>query len=183
MVDISTDSPQTQTSLRGRIILFMLMGSGVLLILAGSVWLAANWLVIGQGNLTTPASLADLPLSRQITGRAALADIERLHRTEIPMVDGAIAYYGDGQVVLWISSTWLPFMAARQVETMTDRIAEGGSPFTPIGTDDVEGVTVYALTGMGQMHFYFQFDRRVVWLAVSPQFAEQSLKELVRNLR
>lgn len=182
-MDISTDTLQTQTSLRGRLILFMLMGSGVLLILAGSAWLAANWLVIGQGNVTVPTTLADLPLSRQIAGRAALADIERLHRTDIPMVDGAITYYGDGQAVLWISSTWLPFMAARQVETMTDRIAKGGSPFTPIGIDNVDGVTVYALTGMGQMHFYFQLDRRVVWLAVSPQFAEQGLEELVRNLR
>jgi len=182
-MDISPDTLQTQTGLRGRIILLILMGLGVLLLLVGSVRLTASWLVIGQGKLTTPTSLADLPQSRQIAGRAALADIERLHRTEIPMVDGAIAYYGNGQAVLWISSTWLPFMAARQIEAMTDRIAEGGSPFTPIGTDNVKGVTVYALTGMGQMHFYFQLDRRIVWLAVSPQFAEQSLEELVRILR
>lgn len=182
-MDISTDTLQTQTSLRGRLILFMLMGSGVLLILAGSAWLAANWLVIGQGNVTAPTTLADLPLSRQIAGRAALADIERLHRTDIPMVDGAIAYYDDGQATLWISTTWLPFMAARQVEAMTERIAEGRSPFTPVETRQVEGVAVYVLTGMGQIHYYFQLDRQVVWLAVSPDVAEQSLGELIRNLR
>jgi hypothetical protein len=73
-------------------------------------------------------------------------------------------------------------MAARQVEAMTDRIAEGRSPFTPIGTDEVEGITVYALTGMGQMHYYFRLDRRVVWLAVLPQLAEQSLEELIRKM-
>lgn len=183
MVDISTDTLQTQSGLRGRLILLILMGLGVLLILAGSAWLAVNWLVIGQGNLTTPTSLADLPRSRQITGRAALADIERLHSTDIPMVDGAIAYYGDGQAVLWISSTWLPFMAARQVETMTVRITEGRSPFTPVETRQVEGTTVYVLRGMGQVHYYFQLDRRVVWLAVSPQVAEQSLLELIQKLR
>ncbi len=182
-MEISTDPPQAQPNLRGRIILYTLMGLGALLILVGSVWLFANWLVFGQGNLTTPTTLADLPLSGQITGRAALDDIERMHGTNIPMLDGAIAYYGDRQAVLWISSTWLPFMATRQVETMADRIAKGGSPFTPISTDKIEGITVYTLTGMGQMHYYFQLDRRVVWLAVSPQFAEQSLEELVRKLR
>lgn len=182
-MDISTDSLQTETGLRGRIITFTLMGLGVLLILTGSVWLAANWFIIGQGNLTTPTSLADLPRSRQITGRAALADIERLHSTDIPMVDGAIAFYDDGQAVLWISSTWLPLMAARQVEAMTERIAEGRSPFTPAETRQIEGVSVYVLTGMGQVHYYFQLDRRVVWLAVSPQVAEQNLIELIQTLR
>lgn len=177
------DTPHPQPTFSKQIIPLTLIGFGALFVLAGSVWLVVNWLVIGQGNLTVPATLANLPLSAQITGQAALADIERLHGTTIPMVDGAIANYGDGQAVLWISSTWLPFMAARQVAAMANRIAGGGSPFTPIGTDEIEGVTVYAVTGMGQNHYYFQLDRRVVWLAVSPHIAEQSLKQLVRNLQ
>lgn len=182
-MEISTDTPQVYPNPRGRIILFTLIGVGVLLILAGSVWLIANRLIIGQGNLTTPNTLAGLSLSRQITGWTALDDIERLHGTTIPMVDGAIAYYDDGQAVLWISSTWLPFMAIRQVETMTERIAEGRSPFTPVSTRQVDSLIVYELTGMGQTHYYFQLGRRVVWLAVSPHLAEQSLTELIRKLQ
>jgi hypothetical protein len=182
LVDISTDTPQAQTGLRERTILFLLLGLGGLFILVGSVWLVANWLVIGQGNVTTPTSLADLPLSRQITGPAALADIERLHGKDFPMTDGAIAFYDNEQAILWISTTWLPFMAARQVEAMTERIVEGHSPFTPVEKRQVEGITVYVLTGMGHVHYYFQLDRRVVWLAVSPQLAEQSLEEIIRKL-
>ncbi len=112
-----------------------------------------------------------------------MVQIERLHRTEFPMTDGAIAYYGDNQAILWISSTWLPYMATRQVGAMTERIAEGRSPFTPVDTYQLEGITVYVLTGMGQIHYYFQLDRRVVWLAVSPHLAEQSLEELIRKLQ
>jgi hypothetical protein len=182
-MEISTDTAQTQPNLRGRIVLFSLMGLGLLLILAGSVWLLANWLVIGQGNLTTPATLVDLPLSRQITGQAALDDIERLHSTNIPMVDGAIAYYDNGQAVLWISSTWLPSMAARQVEAMTDRIAKGRSPFTPVGTRQADELIIYELIGLGQTHYYFQLERQVVWLAVSSHLAEQSLTELIHKLQ
>lgn len=183
MVEISTDTPQTQPTLRGRIVLFSLMGLGVMLILAGSMWLLAHWLVIGQGNLTTPATLVDLPKSRIINGRAALDNIERLHGMNILMVDGAVAYYDDGQAVLWISSTWLPSMAARQVEVMTDRIAEGRSPFTPVGTRQAEELIVYELTGLGQTHYYFQLDRQVVWLAISSHLAEQGLGELIRKLQ
>ena len=156
---------------------------GLVMLLAGGSLLAVNRLVIGQGAITVPASLAGLPLSSQTTGRAALAEIERLHGKSFPMTDGAVARYGGDKATLWVSSTWLPFMAARQIETMTDRIAEGRSPFTPAGVDNVAGVTVYTLTGMGQIHYYFQLDRRVAWLAVSPQFAGQSLEELIRNMR
>ena len=156
---------------------------GLVMLLAGGSVLAVNRLVIARGAIVVPANLAGLPLSSQTTGRAALTEIEPLHGKGFPLTDGAIAHYGREQATVWISSTWLPFMAARQIETMTDRIAEGRSPFTPTGVDNVAGVTVYTLTGMGQTHYYFQLDRRVAWLAVSPQLAGQSLEELIRNMQ
>ncbi|MFQ5814404.1 MAG: hypothetical protein ACE5I2_14600 [Anaerolineae bacterium] len=173
----------TKASPVRRLLPLILMGLGLLLLLVGAGWLAVDRLVIGQGNITLPDSLAGLPLSQQVTGQVALAEIERLHGKGFPLVDGAVARYGDGVATLWVSSTWTPFLTNRQVVAMTDRIAEGRSPFTPIETREIEGITIYALTGMGQVHYYFQFDRRVVWLAVWPQFAEQSLEELIRDLR
>ncbi len=182
-MNVSTNNLSSGKRLaRRRIGPLILIGLGIAILL-GAGWLVINWPVIGRGNITLPTSLAGLSLSSQTTGQAALTEIERLHGKSFLMTDGAVAHYGGDKATLWVSSVWLPFVAARQVETMAERIAEGGSPFTPLSTDEVEGVTVYTLTGMGQMHYYFQLDRRVAWLAVSPQFAEQSLKELIRNLR
>jgi hypothetical protein len=141
------------------------------------------WLVIGQSDIKIPGRLAGLPLSAQATGQAALNEIERLHGQSFLLTGGAVARYGGGRTTVWISSTWLPIFATRQVEAMTNRIAAAKSPFTPVGTRQVEGVTVYVLTGMGQMHYYFQLDRQVIWLAVSSQLAEQSVEELIRELR
>jgi len=168
----------------GRRSALFLLRLGLSLLLVGVGWLIIEWLVIGQAKVPPPTSMAGLTLSEQVMGQAALAEIERLHGKIFPMTDGAVAHYGNGLATVWISSTWLPFMAARQVEAMTDRIAEAGgrSPFTPIGTIEIEDTPVYVLTGMGQMHYYFQLDRRVVWLAVFPQFAEQSLEDLIRQL-
>ena len=175
VVRMSTGTSQRQQrNVQGKIVLFALAGLGILFIGAGIFWLVGS-----QGNVTTPSSLVGMPATRHITGQAALDDIARLHSAEIPMVDGAVTYYGDGQAVLWISSTWLPLLAGRQVEAMTARIAEGRSPFTPAGTRQVGGRTVYELTGMDQTHFYFQRDRLVVWLAVAPDLAEQSLEDLI----
>lgn len=182
-MNASIDVSPGKRLIRRRIGPLILIGLGLALLLGGSGWLAVNWWGVGRGMVTTPTSLAGLPLSRQTTGQAALTEIERLHGKGFPLTDGAVAHYGDGIATVWVSSTWLPFMAARQVEAMTDRIAEGRSPFTPIGTRQVGDTTVYVLTGMDQMHYYFQLDRRVFWLAVPPQLAEQRLEELIRNLQ
>jgi hypothetical protein len=163
--------------------LLILTGLGLVILLVGGGWLGVNWLASGQGKVAVPPRLAGLPLSSHITGQAALTEIQRLHGKDFSMIDGAVAYYGDGRAILWISSTRLPSMAARQVEAMTERIAAGRSPFTPLDTIEVKGMTIYVLTGMSQIHYYFQLDRRVVWLAVSPQYAEQSLQELIHSLQ
>ena len=182
-MNVSTDVSPGQRRVRRHIGPLILAGLGLVLLLGGVGWLAVDRLVIGQGNVTLPAMLAGLPLSEQVTGREALAEIERLHGKGFALTDGTVARYGGGTATLWVSSTWMPFLAARQVEAMTDRIAEGRSPFSPTGTREVEGTTVYALAGMGQVHYYCQLNKRVVWLSVSPQFAEQSLEELIRDLR
>lgn len=154
----------------------ILLGLGFVLLIVGF------WLAVGQNSITVPARLVGLPLSTQVTGPAALAEIERLHGQSFLLTDGAVARYNDGAMTVWISSTWLPFLAARQVAEMTDRIAEGNSPFTPGEPRQMAGFTVYPLTGLGQAHFYFQHDRQVVWLAAPSQLAEQSLAELIRKL-
>ncbi len=182
-MNVSTDVSPNQRRVPGRTGPLILAGLGLILLLAGVGWLAVDRMVVDQGSVTLPTTLAGLPMSEQVTGQAALAKIERLHGKGFTLIDGAVAHYGGDSAILWVSSTWTPFLAARQVEAMRDRIAEGRSPFTPIGTREVEGITVYVLTGMGQTHYYFQLDRRVIWLSVSPQLAEQSLEELIHDLR
>ncbi len=182
-MNASTDISSGKRFVWERIGLLILIGLGLAFLLGGAGLLAVDWLVVDQENITLPSNLAGRPLSQQVAGQAALAEIEQLHGKGFLLTDGAVARYGDGLATVWLSSTWISFLAARQVEAMTDRIAEGRSPFTPTGIDEAEGVTVYTLTGMGQTHYYFQLDRRVIWLAASPQLAEQSLEELIRNLR
>ena len=181
-MSISTGVTSSRRSIRQRIGPLILFGLGLAVLLAGVGWLGVDRLVIGRGNLRLPDSLAGLPLSEQASGRVALAEIERLHGKGFPLVDGVVAGYGEGALTVWVSSTWTSFLAGKQVTAVTDRIAEGRSPFTPSGSRTVQGTTVFVLTGMGQAHYYFQLDRRVVWLAVSPPWAEQVLQELIHAL-
>ncbi|GIK37509.1 MAG: hypothetical protein BroJett011_13420 [Chloroflexota bacterium] len=158
----------------------VLIGLGLVILLVGLIWLGVDRLVIGRGSISLPARLAGLPLVEQLSGRPALTEIQRLHGQNFPLVDGAVAYYGDGAATVWVSSAWTSFLAGRQVAAMAERIAERNSPFSPEGQSKVEGVTIYILTGMSQVHYYFQLDREVVWLAITAEQAEQGLAELIR---
>ncbi len=181
-MDASSDISVSKQGELKKVARLILIGLGLaILLLTG--WLVAYRLPAGQADVRPPSKLAGLGISGQIMGQEALVDIERLHGKQFPMTDGVVAYYADGLAIVWISSTWLPVMAERQVELMTERIAEGRSPFEPLHTQQVEGVTVYVLSGMGQKHYYFQLDRRVVWLAALPQFGELSLVELIKALQ
>lgn len=159
-----------------------LIGLGLVLLLTAS-WLTLDHLAIEQGTGKLPARLAGLPVSEQLSGRPALAEIGRLHGQDFSLVDGAVVRYGDSAATVWVSSTQNSSLAAQQVQTMTGRIGEGRSPFTPLGQEEVEGITVYTLTGMGQRHYYFQLKRQVVWLAISAELADQGLGELIRYLQ
>lgn len=164
-----------QNSGRGPV---LLMGLGLVLVLAALIWLAVD-----RDARKLPSRLAGLPLSEQLAGRPALAEIGRLHGQDFALVDGTVARYDGGAATVWVSSARTSSLAADQVQAMTERIGVGGSPFTPLGRDEVEGVTAYALTGMGQRHYYFQLERRVVWLAINAELADQGLAELIRYLQ
>lgn len=109
----TTDVSRRERLDRRRIGLLLLTGLGLLLMLAGSTWLAADRLVIGRGDITLPDSLAGWPRSEQVAGRPALTEIEPLHGKSFALVDGAVARYGDGVATVWVSSTWTPGLAGR----------------------------------------------------------------------
>jgi hypothetical protein len=129
-----------------------------------------------------PRSLAGKSLIAQKSGAAALAEIETLHGKGFELTDGTVVRYGDAMV--WVAKAKDDATAQAMVDTMSRRIAEGRSPFTPTGTRQVNGRMVWTLTGMGQSHFYWQMNNsKVVWLTISPDLAEQGLRELILALK
>ena len=128
-----------------------------------------------------PKSLAGKSLIAQKSGAVALAEIESLHGKDFDLTDGTVVRYGDATV--WVAQVKDNVAAQAMVDTMTRRIMEGHSPFTPTGTRPVNGRMVWTLTGMGQSHFYWQTSDKVTWLAISPALAEQGLRELTLALK
>lgn len=153
------------------------IGAGILLILLTGVWLYVGNLIDHPGPVSLPESIAGVSLTSKLTGTDATEEFSMLHNEHFPLTSGAVGIYGDNQVAVWVGGAPLPFMATRLVDAMRDKIAEGNSPFTPLSARQEDGRTIYALEGMGQKHFYFQSNNRVIWLAAEPALADKALQQ------
>jgi len=156
----------------------LLIALGALLAAGAGGWLTFSQLLANPGPVTVPDSVAGVPLARNTVGVEAVAEVTRLHGKEFPLISGAMAIYGQGAVTLWVSGVPADLMAAEMVRSMTDKIAEGRSPFTPLDGRQINGRAIYELAGMGQRHFYFQSGSLVIWLTADEAIAEKALEEV-----
>lgn len=154
-----------------------LIAVGVLVLLAAIGYGAYAEALANPGAAAVPDAVAGARLVQKIVGPEAVAEVTRLHGKEFPLTSGAMATYRNGTATLWVTSVPASPMAAEMVRAMTDRIAEGRSPFRPTGTHEIDGRSVYELIGMGQRHFYFQSGSLVIWLAADEAIAEKALME------
>ncbi len=153
---------------------------GALLLLSGAGYALVSQVVNHPSAAPLPEQLAGLPLVHKAIGQQAVDEIARLHGRGFPLSSAAVGVYGlDGEATLWVSGAPLKPMATRMLLAMRDRIAQGNSPFTPVGEHQDGPRTIYELDGMGQKHYYFQSENLVVWLAVDPPLAEAAMKHLL----
>ena len=157
---------------------FILVVLGTLIVFASFGWAYVENSIGHPAGLILPGRLAGLPITSQMTGPQAVADFSNLHGEQFPLTSGAVGIYGNNQVTLWVAGAPLNLMAARLVNAMRDKIAEGNSPFTPIGESLDSNRTIYALEGMGQKHFYFQSHNLVIWVAANADIADAALQQL-----
>lgn len=127
-----------------------------------------------------PERIAGLPLVGRSAGWQAVGELTRLHGKGFPLSSGAVGMYGDQhQVKLWVAGTPVQPLASRMLAAMEDKIAEGNSPFTPLGEHSDGGRVIYELEGMGQKHFYFQSGNLLIWLAADTDLAEEALTQIL----
>jgi len=158
----------------GLILIFV----GGLILIASLGYVFFHYCLTNPSHAPLPESLAGFPLNSHSFGVRAVGEINQLHGLEFPLSSGAVGMYGtQGQAKLWISGSPNKIMAVKLMDDMVDRIAEGNSPFTPTGELIDNDRTVYALDGHGQIHYYYQSGKLIVWLAADADIADQALAE------
>ncbi len=123
-----------------------------------------------------PDVLAKRPLTSSHAGAAALDELTRLHGRHLPVNSARSAIYGsEGQIQLWVARAPSTPVAARLMAAMNAAIAQGRSPFTPLGEIRQGERVIYELAGFGGLHYYFQSADLLVWLAVDDAHSEAAL--------
>jgi len=159
-----------------KIIPFILFGAGIILVSFAVFTLYFSRSEESPLDAELPASVAGHSLSSNVSGTAAIVEINRMHGKEFPLLSGAVGEYGSRtQVKIWVSGAEED--GSSFLVQMEEKIAEGRSPFTILGERTDGERVVYELEGLGQMHFYFQSLKYLIWLAVDEGISQQALKE------
>jgi len=155
----------------------------VVLLLLGIV------LSLRQGVVTNEAEEAPLPdriaglaLVDYVRGNEAVAAMSQLHINGIALTGGYIGHY-EGGATVWVGIATDEGQAREMLRAMTERIAEGGTPFSAPQPLEMDGRTVYMVLGEGRrQHFYYQEGRALVWVQPPASDLEAFLREALRLL-
>jgi hypothetical protein len=151
---------------------------GLILVVIAIFYPFIDQMVQDSNAIPLPEQIAGAQLVASAKGTQAVDEITRMHGKDFKLADGARGSYGqNNEITIWVSGSVSEDAAGQLVVEMRDKIAEGKSPFTPIGEKPIGGRTVYELEGTGQVHYYFQSGDKVIWLAVNSNLAEDALAQ------
>ncbi len=184
VVKISTSSVVPRPKKRRSLVLLQLFIVAVLL--------AAVWFSFGQNvlapreQLGVPEQLGDLQLVGSVEGSEALAQIRRLHGTDIKLVSAYIAEYvhGTERSTVWVSITESRDAAVELTRRMIEGIEKGGSSFNNLQRLTIADHEVFRVDGPGGEHFFYnsrEQRERVVWLIVEAADALPILEQVVKT--
>jgi hypothetical protein len=136
-----------------------------------------------------PSVLGGLPLTHALQGDDALSEVSRLHGKRVLARDGFVAHYErDGAVaMLYVSRAHLGVLARWQLSRMVKGIEQGQANaegrFFHLKSRERDGLMLYSVLGLGQIHYFYQSGATIVWLAADPPIAGAALAEAIRFIR
>lgn len=123
------------------------------------------------------AELAGRPRTRLIEGPAAARIVARLHASDVAPADSAVAEYGGGELILFVSRYPDTEAAAGALEAMLAGLRSGRTPFVvPIPCPGRQGV--WRTRGPGGDHAIWANGPVLFWLQGPGPAVEDGLREL-----
>jgi hypothetical protein len=132
-----------------------------------------------------PAKLGALTLTQSKMGSAALAEFAQMHGKGFDLIGGYVAQYaGAGSTAtLWVAQAKDAPAAQEMTEQMAARIGAGNAVFTNLQSLNIGGRILYQVDGMGQAHFFYAVNDKIVWVGVDDAQAGEVLHALWSAVR
>ncbi len=134
--------------------------------------------------MNMPEEVDGMKLVKMAEGKAAVAQMDQLHGTDVGVVDGYTAEYSrpGHKLTVWYGRTGGEEAAAELLRVMTEKIGKGNPMFTGLQKLTVEGKVVFSVKSSDSSHFYYQSGDAVVWLAIQAASPMQVLTEALKVL-
>jgi hypothetical protein len=127
-----------------------------------------------------PTQIGTLTLKNSLLGKDTLSEFESMHGSSFDLKTGYRADYGDGtaKATLWVGQAQSADAAKTLAKEMADKIGSGNGMFSNLQTLDITGRTIYEVEGLGQLHFFYAANDKIVWLASDPNHAPDALHSI-----
>ncbi|CUS93535.1 hypothetical protein [Candidatus Kryptonium thompsonii] len=133
-----------------------------------------------------PNSLGKLNLDKYYVGAKAKEMINQLHMSGMVAGDkNEIGFYSHDTLkeVLYISKFKDSKIAEQKLEQMLIKIAHGSTPFFLHNQVNVQNTNIFLLFGMGQSHYVYTKNDKLIWLSVDFQVSLETLHSLLKQIR
>lgn len=161
----------------------LVIAAALVVAVGWGLWAAAN--SVDQGERTAaaviPEQIAGLRLVQAVTGADAVQAVRRLHSLDVGIVDAWIGQY-ENEATVWVGVAPDAAGAADLMTRMTEAMANGNSPFTHRGQQEVGGIAVHRVSGGDQVHFYYQRGNQVIWVAAPPGDDGLFLRQAIQRI-
>lgn len=133
-----------------------------------------------------PERLGALELTGTIEGAEALAQVNRLHGTDIELVSAYIAEYAhdDERVTAWVGKTESSSAGAELINKMIQAIEKGGSGFSNLQRLTIADQEVFQVVGPGGEHFFYNSKEpkgQIVWLTIEAADVLPILEQAIKT--
>lgn len=129
-----------------------------------------------------PKNMQGLQLKNLVEGESAEAMINRLHNKRVTSKDSYIGHYaGDGlRATLYFSRFNTEDEASELLESMIEGMKRSGGAFGHFRRFTENDKPVYSVFGLGQIHYFYQTGRSLIWLAADPPVAQEVFMDVFK---
>jgi len=131
-----------------------------------------------------PTSLGKLKLEKYLSGEKAKKFINQMHESgNVAGVENEVGFYSLDTLnaTLYISKFKNSRTAQQKFSEMLVKIIHQNTPFIYHGQINVEGRTIVLVFGMGQAHYIYSEDNRLIWLSADFPIAIETLHSLLKQ--
>lgn len=133
-----------------------------------------------QKDKPAPAAILHLEQTDLLSGESAAEIINHLHQKVVTPSENYVGRYeGNGHTATYYLSVYTTVDEANsELELMVENMERGGHIFDHVRKRSINDRDVWMALGMGQAHYFYTQDNRLIWLAVDVPIAEDAIQSL-----